>query len=1258
MFIYNIYIYNMSMFSKVKLPNYDKRTKVGKLLSNPVVISSSMRKINYKKIKKSYGYKSKDKYVDIINEILVGDGSKKYVVSGRVKLSVIAGGASKDIFRSYSFTIKANPNLSKRGLRRVITSKLMEEFERKARYGFSNIIIEALSFNSLQIPSNFKFHKNVRMFNNEYLHLRLFDEKLNNQHQKVDSNCLVDYLSLELSKFYKKKSSKKLIIDNLNKYCINVIKNGCSLIQFKLFMKEYLPCVHYTVLGPDFNVIMYERVKDKNDKKLVFYVNNSHVYPISNNHIQNIINKKHCNGASINKYFNELYEFEYYNDFIYMENPIESLDDFKLEGKTYILNENDSIMDVCQKFINELGYAIEVVDIDNKNGQINFFKHPIKDIIISNYNDYNERKEILEKLNKITGNILPPFKNQSYATISKQLMDTIDYLPPSYYNKETYYYFKEYEPKPIVETLKDCKKEDIYMKDISKHYSSIMYKWYNTKGVFIPIYDIHNNIEEYKGQKIEYGEYYIQKKKFKGISFGGCFYHYYVICELLEKGYITEDDIKYCITTKNHYKGKSFKKFIDYTKQLNSNEFKTLNNLLNGILKNHTSRSGKAYFTNDIMALSYLINDAEKNNKKYSWNTNETTQYHFLKTYTEKENPFNTSSFYRTCISFSILDTLNLINECSQYGEIVKVKTDAVYFIPDNTDLEDNEIDKNYFNNIGKAFFDIVNTDIFECDNKIQEFKKYEIIKKDTLILGSGGSGKSYKVINDAEMDNNILFLSASNNAVIELIKKAKEQKKYNPKWKFSTIAMFLHKLKHKSLHNAISVINNTYDKVIMDEFSMCPLNFLRVLINLNVPVIYVGDQCQLPPILKKNETSYDLSEYLSKWCNVEHKKFNPDFGRYDQKTYNILENFRNNGYTSNLLQKLKKIDNNKIYPFYLTQTNRDKDKYNKLCSEYFNPNGKIFTFTISKTEETKDADEEFSTLITSDKKKSSSYKLDNNAPIICLTNDKELKKIGIVNNWKGHIYSYTNEYVVIIGDMFIDGDYIQNSKYEITMDTFEGNFNPLYASTVHKFQGGKITTDYAIILPKYTRDRNSLYTSLSRCENYKQIYITSNIQPKYFWINHNYINKNQEFKIKYEISTYYIYKILKNGKYATTKEEINKKDIKLIKKIKCSRYCSKIITRNINDQNNKDIKKLEKPEIKQSYKYIIPKNPNKLVLYNGKLSYIYYENDERIVKTMKTKKNGVNNTILKMEKFIKSQGNEIPKIINKTNEKLVLSFC
>ena len=78
--------------------------------------------------------------------------------------------------------------------------------------------------------------------------------------------------------------------------------------------------------------------------------------------------------------------------------------------------------------------------------------------------------------------------------------------------------------------------------------------------------------------------------------------------------------------------------------------------------------------------------------------------------------------------------------------------------------------------------------------------------------------------------------------------------------------------------------------------------------------------------------------------------------------------------------------------------------------------------------------------------------------------------------------------------------------------------------STCHKYQGGRIEGEYAILeLNQYTADRNLVYTSITRCTDYKNIHINhSELKQRYFPTIHPLEPKDITTKVA-ELSLYKI---------------------------------------------------------------------------------------------------------------------------------------
>ena len=103
---------------------------------------------------------------------------------------------------------------------------------------------------------------------------------------------------------------------------------------------------------------------------------------------------------------------------------------------------------------------------------------------------------------------------------------------------------------------------------------------------------------------------------------------------------------------------------------------------------------------------------------------------------------------------------------------------------------------------------------------------------------------------------------------------------------------------------------------------------------------------------------------------------------RYDKKSFNIFDSFTRSGDGKTALKKLPAIEPDKVYPFYLCVTNDTRKKHRTLHRSFMS-RWRRADFLPAKHE---------------------TYKLSLGAPIICTKNNADLKKLGIANNWKGHL--------------------------------------------------------------------------------------------------------------------------------------------------------------------------------------------------------------------------------------------------------------
>jgi hypothetical protein len=331
--------------------------------------------------------------------------------------------------------------------------------------------------------------------------------------------------------------------------------------------------------------------------------------------------------------------------------------------------------DLLKALIAQTEHGPEYIKVNEKNGSITCFKHPILNIYFHQYDDWHQREQAYAALNKKYAGLFGTFKNQTYSQIGQELMKLMENLPSSYYNKEAHHLLNTYEPKATM----DCNKttntnhyDPIQSIDAYKQFSTIFYKYFQQEGFLIPIYDIHNRVLPYDDSPIRLGEYYVENMTICDIRMFGCFLHSSIVSHLLTLNIIQTENIKFMINTTHGYKPEVFKTFVETTSMLGNDAFKKINNCFNGSLKNSKIRKGDSYFTNDMATACFIIDEADKSNKKFSWSLMNDTQYYFLNTFTEKPNYENTSSFYRSCVSCAILQIVSTFSKVVEFGKIVR----------------------------------------------------------------------------------------------------------------------------------------------------------------------------------------------------------------------------------------------------------------------------------------------------------------------------------------------------------------------------------------------------------------------------------------------------------------------------------------------------------------------------------------------------------------------------------------------------------
>jgi len=234
-----------------------------------------------------------------------------------------------------------------------------------------------------------------------------------------DGECVIDYLLYEL----KGKSGFK----NLDrKYLIEYFKGTeATTNQIMDFVKRYNTISCYAI-DPLNKVFQYHEADDKRHS-LCFVVNNNHIYPILDPDVKKSVATTHK--INLNQYkFNTSYENIQYIDNedikIDMTKNVILFNDYKIkygtDGKQII--QDDVILDKMKEVMNqkdENGKSYIITEIKFNQSKPVSFKNPITNQIYESTSNYNERKTIIDNLEKQYGEHIVKFTNQSYTEISK-----------------------------------------------------------------------------------------------------------------------------------------------------------------------------------------------------------------------------------------------------------------------------------------------------------------------------------------------------------------------------------------------------------------------------------------------------------------------------------------------------------------------------------------------------------------------------------------------------------------------------------------------------------------------------------------------------------------------------------------------------------------------------------------------------------------------------------------------------------------------
>ncbi len=339
---------------------------------------------------------------------------------------------------------------------------------------------------------------------------------------------------------------------------------------------------------------------------------------------------------------------------------------------------------------------------------------------------------------------------------------------------------------------------------------------------------------------------------------------------------------------------------------------------------------------------------------------------------------------------------------------------------------------------------------------------------------------------------------------------------------------------KVKKVYGKNSEIYKVIDTIIIDEVSMvradlldCVDKFLRLNgKNRNEPfggtqMIFIGDLCQLPPVVIDKEKEVFQTHYKSPYFfdahvfedfNIEFIELEKIYRQTDEKFINLLNAVRNKSITDSDLKEInKRLDPNfesNPNDFYinLTTTNNLSDEINtkkleKLKSKLFRFKGKIkgtFDKSYLPTDEV--------------------LYLKEGSQVMLLNNDRAKRWVNGTVGKILSIESYDKEKAVIkvqleTGEIVgVDchkwdlSRVVYNREAKKIESEIIGSFTqyPLrlaWAVTIHKGQG-KTFEKIIIDIGKGTFANGQTYVALSRCTSLQGIVLKKPIEKRHIWVD------------------------------------------------------------------------------------------------------------------------------------------------------------
>lgn len=878
-------------------------------------------------------------------------------------------------------------------------------------------------------------------------------DDINQDKEKVynDNLCVPRYLLKSLIHIdgFKLLTLNK-IKEQFNDINVNV-ENGVSVEELKAWIIRYYPkTIAMYAIDPLLNIFDNYSSGKTVLVTLAFVINNGHVYPIFDNvqkkiiaHTQNksiqlkeISWEVDANNYQTIKYYHRSNNPDLDHGVDVMEGSNDDYDKL-VQGKgnkyTVALIEN-SLEEIMKDVINETGYLVTGMKI--RNGVIEAFQHPVNEQIIELAIDLDKRKYICEKLYGLFGYECFKWKNQSFAMLVNSLFEIKNgKLEQSTHIKEDQKIYDTYHTSPLINTLVDIPYDDAcYGFDCKKSYPNAMINMTDD----YPVFSICDQFTKYENDDITVGEYVIDdivieslgniqiKKQVVGYNF---------VKYLLANKYMTTDKILFVKKASYNVKKEIFSNFIKELKEMfgeDSIEYKSLAHCFIGNFGKRYSTLDCGFVSDDWETVSASYHEYSKNG---DWNVKTVEGLHFVRVKQRTRLFSENSQIFRQVLSQGMIQLLELIKMV--YGDkslLVGYNTDSVFVrnpkivsFPKNHPLYRKESwkPKKYYPEEKDTRNEI----------KCAEVKEWVELSKDLenksfCCIGPGGAGKSTELVKNFDKGSTIV-LALSNKACDNIRKKGIDEV-------FTFNSYFDH---HEKISDNIT-------KILIDEYSMLPTKWIKILYNLktqrpNIIIQFYGDSNQCKQVCKhRRYFDYRIKYVFGYLCDFNQvtKEYIEGSARYDRELYEVLTHLINTGCLHN---KLKNRPIDPTLETNIVMSNNKRFEINDQFATEWTPGMKIIAKINDKT---------------------------NN----------------VFNSQIFYIKDILSDKYITIsetpgGDALVKDDKIINF--------LRSRFDPAFAVTVYKYQGDTISDNYNIHQAQ-CMDRNELYTALSRARTLSQIHI------------------------------------------------------------------------------------------------------------------------------------------------------------------------